>query len=158
MEQEMDKVLLKGELKHRLPVASGIPFEEGDNVIFWREKHFINRIVECLGPYTVNSVESRRKELYAKDTDVGTAFPFGVAKVNQYLTNEDAARSFFLNLRHSTSTFRSKDDREDAYLTEAINDKDPRPSSKEMTESKRRENSWLTRARHAQDRSTRGNS
>lgn len=77
--------------------------------------------------------------MYAKDTDVGRARPFGFAQVKRYLTNEDATRSFFLDLQHAMSTLRGEHSHEDVYLTEVIRDKDPRSSSKEMPEAKRRE-------------------
>lgn len=96
MAQEMAKTRLKRSLKHRVPPAADITYDEGDTVLVWPERHVNNRIGEWLAPFTVDLVKIHSKVVYVKDADIGPTRPFGFAQVRRYLRDEDSARNFFL--------------------------------------------------------------
>ena len=139
MERHMASGRLKRALKHKVPSPADMPFDVDDKVLVWREKIVNNRIGEWVGPFTVESFDPRRKVVHVRDVTVGPAKPFRFAQVKRYLSPAETSQSFFTELLEMLSAFKSTDEQDDIHLTEILQGDDPRASSTEMSEAKRKE-------------------
>ena len=139
MERHMATLKLKRALKHNVPPAADVPFDVGEKVLVWREKIVNNRIGEWVEPFTVESFDICRIVVHVRDAQVRPAKPFEFAHVKRYLSPESTTESLFAELQDIFSAFRSTIDENDIHLTEILQSDDPRKSSAEMSEAKRRE-------------------
>eukprot|EP00171_Calliarthron_tuberculosum_P022143 IDg22143t1 len=128
-------------MRHAIPAAADNSYEPGDQVLIWREKQVNNRIGEWLGPHTVLQFNPNRKLVYIQDKPVGAPRPFNITQVRKYQPPDELALMHFADLHRGLQYFSSTDNEEDlpVYLTEIISPSDPRASSKEMTDAKRKE-------------------
>ena len=114
--------------------------DPGDQVLVWREKVVNHRIGEWIGPFTVLVMDASKNLVYIQDVKVGAARPLNVAQVKRYIVPMDVAHSFFADLHHGPSHFASPDDDDDCiHLTEVIHSKDPRATSRDISQTKRAE-------------------
>lgn len=137
MTQHMAKLRVKRALHHRVPSAADRSYSPGDKVLVWREKQVNNRIGEWLGPFSVLATDDQKKLMYIQDAKIGAARPFGAGQVKPYLDPESAAHSFMSALKDSSLHFGWPEN--DIFLTEYINAKDPRATSRAMTDAKKAE-------------------
>eukprot|EP00171_Calliarthron_tuberculosum_P023746 IDg23746t1 len=141
MSKHMGSLRISRALRHAIPASADTSYEPGDQVLVWREKQVNNRIGEWLGPFIVHSFEPEKKLVLIQDTANGSPRPFNVTQVRKYHTPEELSRMHFAELHHSLDHFSSSDDDHDqqTYLTEIVDAKDPRATSKEISDAKKKE-------------------
>lgn len=132
MQNHMSLLRLNRALKHKTTAAADMSYKVGDNVLVWREKVVVSRIGEWLGPFMISAIDVTNKLVYVQDEHISGANPFSLAQVKRYYELEMLANSFFSELRDSFSSFATPVD-EEFLLTETIEKKNPRASSKAMT-------------------------
>lgn len=144
--EEMEKIMAQNRInramKHSIPAASKEFFQPGDSVLIWRENVISSRIGEWLGPFTVTKSDMKRKLVWASDH---SRKPFSITHVKHYHPPDQCAEMFFAKLHKSLSKFTSPNLSDDIYLTEILHPTDPRASSPEMTEAKKKEIKELLR-------------
>ena len=138
MELQMAKLRVKRALSYAAPPAADRSYQPGDRVLVWRENVVNNRIGEWMGPFTVMATDERKKLAYVQDVKIGAARPFNVVQVKPYYAADTLAHSFMLDLGQSLRQFGSPQEQE-FFLTEIIENSDPRANSKEMENAKAKE-------------------
>eukprot|EP00171_Calliarthron_tuberculosum_P023324 IDg23324t1 len=141
MSRHMAKTRVNRALRHKIPSAADRSFTIGDKVLVWREKQVNHRIGEWLGPYEVDSFEPDKKLVFVRETQIGNARPFNITQVKLYHPPDELANTFLSDIHKGLQRFSSEDKDEELhpYITEVINNYDPRASCKEMSEAKRKE-------------------
>ncbi len=81
-----------------------------------------------------------KKLVYVQDAKVGAARPFNIAQVKRCFIPTDVAQALFVDM-HNGLSFSASDEEEEiiVHLTEIIDPNDPRASSKQMSQAKRKE-------------------
>ena len=129
---------IKKAQNHQTPAGSDNIFEPGQKVLVWREKVVKNRIGEWLGPYVVASFDAAAKIVVVqKDTDSAYEL-YNTNQVKHFLEPDAAAIDFMKTLHSSIAKYRSEVDLP-AYVTEVINNSDPRAHTEKMEQAKRAE-------------------
>ena len=140
MQRIMARMRVARGLRHSVPLAANCAYDPGDQVLVWREKVVNHRIGEWIVPFLVLGMDAGKKIVYIQDVKVGAARPFNVAQVKRYIVPMDVAHSFFADFHHGLSHFASPGDEDDCvHLTEVIHSKDPRATSRDMSQAKRDE-------------------
>lgn len=84
------------------------------------------------------ATDHTKKLAYVQDVQVGAARPFNFSMVKPYYQSETLAHSFITELHEGLRKFGTPDDSQ-VFLTEILDVGDPRVSSKEMNDAKRKE-------------------
>eukprot|EP00737_Agarophyton_chilense_P000247 gb/GEZJ01000282.1/.p1 GENE.gb/GEZJ01000282.1/~~gb/GEZJ01000282.1/.p1 ORF type:complete len:768 (+),score=79.54 gb/GEZJ01000282.1/:1785-4088(+) len=138
MSQIMERMRVRRALKHAVPQAADRSYQPGDDVLVWRERLTDNRIGEWVGPFKVLSFAPEKKIVYIQDVKIGNAKPFNVAQVKPYLAPEMVAHSFMQKMHNTFVSYGNPSDC-NVYMTEILNEKDPRAHSQKMSEAKKSE-------------------
>ena len=138
MEKHMARLRINRALQRRTPAAADRSYKPGDHVLVWREKLVESRIGEWIGPFEVIGADESKKLVYVQDSKIGAARPFNIAQVKRYLPPETLANHVIDEIADRLTYFASPPD-DEVHLTEIISSGDPRASSSEMSEAKKRE-------------------
>lgn len=114
--QEMKKYLAKirtdRALRHAIPAAAYVTYEQGEEILVWREQQVNNRIGESVGPHVVDAWDPQKKLVYIRETQIGPIRPFNVTQVKKYLRPHDASHTHIpdvskdlFQLSHTSGTF-----------------------------------------------------
>ncbi len=82
------------------------------------------------------AMNADKQLVYVQDAKVGAARPFNIAQVRLYIIPVDVAQSLFANIHNGLAFFASDGEENSVHLTKKIDPKDPRATSKEMSQGK----------------------
>ena len=73
IKKQIAKLRMQRALHHAVPLAAGINFQPGQQVLVWREKVISNLIGEWKVPFAVESTDERKKTFHVKNLETGPA-------------------------------------------------------------------------------------
>ena len=119
-----------------VPSDTDANFEPGDQILVWREKGHTQKNGEYKGPFKVASCDRIKKLVFIYDQPNGTPRPFSIAQVKHNISPSTLSSSFFSDLNHALTPFKSPSINDDIFITEIIPQKDPRSQTPEMQKAK----------------------
>ena len=139
MRTHLDTMRISRALRHNVPSATDKIYEEGDDILVWREKGHTAKNGEYLGPFKVSSFDRSSKLVYIHDIPNAKPRPFNTSQVKHYLSPSTLSSTLFSQLKQSLTNFMSPSDSDDIFMTEIIPTKDSRSQSPEMMKARREE-------------------